>query len=181
MNRGDRLLHQPFQGRDPDPVRERGHLGIDEPRRFGRQLQGELGDPAGPPHRQVTAHHPGPGLRQPVPGLDRVRDQRPPGVGGAPDGQGELGDAELRHQRRPRPGQGDPGVPTGHQPGRRLLDRLRRVLIGPEHRRGELVRLRPIRLHLTGPGIGQHVGGGVEIPGRGHCRAGHGTKSSTAH
>ena len=60
----------------------------------------------GPPRLQVTGLHPRPDPREAVLQLHRRRDQCPSAVGGAADREGELGDAELRHQRstldRPR-------------------------------------------------------------------------------
>ncbi len=56
------------------------------------------------------------GAREAVLQLHRVRDQDPPGVGGAAGRGGELGDAELRDQRGALTGQGQGVVGAG--PGR---------------------------------------------------------------
>ena len=125
---------------------EPGDLGVHEPCGLHRQPEGGLGDPAGPPHRQLTGLGAVPEPGEPVLQLHRVRDQRPPGVGGAPERGRELGNTELRHQRRPWSGQRETGVPTTTDPGRRVVDRLRRVLLGPQHRRRQQVRLAPGRL-----------------------------------
>ena len=63
---GDCFGDQPLQRGDPDPVREWRHLGIHERRRFHRQPEGGLSDPAGTPGLQVTALHPSPARDQPV-------------------------------------------------------------------------------------------------------------------
>ena len=125
--------------------------------------QRRLGDPAGAPRLEVTGLHPCPAAGQAVLQLHRRRDQCPPCVGGAADREGELGDAELRDQRRAFTGQREAGVPAGGDPGRCLVDRLRWVLLGPGHRGEHQDR---VRVHRCGPGLAcnsQHISRGVEV------------------
>ena len=159
---GDRLGDQPLQRGEADAVRERRHLRVHERGRLLGQQQRRLRDPAGPPRLQVTGVHPCPDPRQAVLQLHCCRDQRPTGVGGAADREGELGDAELRDQRRAFTCQREAGVPTGGDPGRCLVDRLRWVLLGPGHRRDHQVGLCPVGCGLALPGEHQHVTRGVE-------------------
>ena len=106
---------------------------------------------------------------EPVLQLHRVRDQHPSGVGGTPDRGGELGDAELRDQRCPRPGQRQTGVPATGHPGRGEVGRLRRVLLGPGHRRIQHVGLGPVSRGTPVAREPEHRGSGVEVgPGRRH-------------
>ena len=118
---GDRLGDQPLQRGQTDAVRERRHLGIHEPRRLLAEPEGGFGDPAGPPGLEVPGLHPGPGPREPVLQLDRGRDDRTTGVGGAADGERELRDAELRDQRSTRTGQWETGVAGRGDPRRRFV------------------------------------------------------------
>ncbi len=116
---GHRDRDEPLQGGEPDPVGEPGDLVVHEPGRLPRQGHGGLGDPAGPPRGQVPGLDPGPEARQAVLQLERRGDQCTSGVGGGPERGSELGDAELRHQRRPLTGQRDPGLgATTGTPGR---------------------------------------------------------------
>ena len=147
---GDRLGDQPLQRGDPDAVRERGDLGVHERCRLAGEAEGFLGDPAGPPGLQVAALHPSPDPGQPVLQLHRVRDHAPAGVGGATDGEGELGDAELRDQRRTFAGDRDAGVAGRGDPGGLCADGLRWVLLGPGHRREQQDR---VCVGGCGPGL----------------------------
>ena len=110
---GDRLGDQPLQRGDADAVRERRDLGVHERccllgqrRKFPRRS----GGPARPRGHRTA---PGPTPWQPVLQLHRRRDQCSDRVGGAADGEGELRDAELGHQRRAFAGNGMPVSPAG--------------------------------------------------------------------
>ena len=160
---GDRLGDQPLQGSEADPVRERRHLRIDERCCLQGQPERLLRDPAGPPGLQVTGLHPRPDTGQPVLQLHCCRDQCPAAVGGAADGEGELGDAELRDQWSTFAGEREAGVSAGGDPGGCLIDRLRWVLLGPGHRRDHQ---NSVRVHRCGPGLTchpQHISRGVEV------------------
>ena len=154
---GDRLGDQPLQRGDADAVRERRHLGVHERRCLRGQAERRLRDPAGPPGLQVTGLHPGPAPGEPVLQLHRRRDQCPAAVGGAADGEGELGDAELRDQWCAFAGEGEAGVSAGGDPGGCLVDRLRWVLLGPGHRGDHQVGSAPGWLRPGLAGEHQHV------------------------
>ena len=161
---GDRLGDQPLQRGDADAVRERRHLRVHERRRFGwDRLQRRLRDPTGPPGLEVTGLHPCPAPREPVLQLHRRRDLCPSAVGGAADREGELGDAELRHQRCAFTGEGEAGVSAGGDPGGCLVDRLRWVLLGPGHRGDQQVGLCLVGCGLAFAGEHQHLTRGVEV------------------
>ena len=128
---GDRLGDEPVELGGADLVRERRDLGVHEPRGLGCEAEGGLGDPACPPHRNLTVLHPGPVPPEAVLQLDRVGEVGASGVGGAADRERELREGELRDQRCTRTGQGEAGVTTTGDPGRREVDRLRWVLLGP--------------------------------------------------
>ena len=137
----------------------------------GDNAEGGLRDPAGPPGLEVTGLHPCPAAGQSVLQLDRRRNQRPAGVGGAADRERELGDAELRDQRRTLAGQREAGVAGRGDPGGCLVDRLRWVLLGPGHRGDHQVCLRLVGCGLAFAGEHQHVTRGVKVPafGVGGC------------
>ncbi len=175
----DCFLDEAFEGGVPDLVGEPGDLGIDEPDGFGGQQQGVLGDPAGPPGLEVTGHHPGPHLGQAVLELDRVGDQGAAGVGGEPDREGEFGDAELRDQGCPRPGQEQTGVATGGDPGRGVVDRLGWVLLGPGGGTQENGGLGGVGCSALVTHEPQHVRGAVELLERSGGGGGHVGNSST--
>ena len=161
---GDRLGDQPLQRGDADAVRERRHLGVHERRCLLGQPERRLRDPPGPPGLQVTGLHPCPAPGQAVLQLHCCRDQCPTAVGGAADREGELGDAELRDQRRALTGQGEAGVSAGGDPGGCLVDRLRWVLLGPGHRRDHQVGLSAwIAAALASRANPQHISRGVEV------------------
>ena len=160
---GDRLGDEPLQGGDADAVRERRHLGVHERRRLLGQQHRRLGDPTGPPGFQLNGLDAGPAAREAVLQLDRCRDQCPAAVGGAADGEGELGDAELRDQRSAFTGEGEAGVAAGGDPGGCLIDGLRWVLLGPGHRRRQHDSVRVHGRGTSFAGHPQHLSRGVEI------------------
>ena len=165
-------LDEPVQGGWAEAVRERRDLGVDERRCRHRQAQGLLGDAAGPPHRHLTAGDAGVEPRQPVAQFQAVGDQHPAGVGGDPECGGQLGQAELRHQRRSGSGQRELALPAdarGARPGRCGVDRLRGMGLGPERGRGQYVDLRGVRRRPPRPDEPQHVTGSLQLtqPGGG--------------
>ncbi len=174
------LGDQSVQRGGADLVREPRDLGVDEPGGVHREPQGGLGDPPRAPGRQVVGLHPGPDPRQAVLQLHRVRHQRPPGLTGDPQRGRELGQAELRHPRRTRTRQRQRRLPTGDPRGR-LVDRLRRVLLGPEHRTGEDCRLRSIGGPTLGAHETEHVRGAVQLPDPDARARLHTPNSSTDH
>ena len=109
---GDGLGDQPVERGGADLVRERARPGRRRSRGLPGEPEGGLGDPAGPPRREVPGLDAGPVPGQPVLQLERVGDQDAAGVGGDTEGEGELGDAELRDQRRTRAGEREAGVPA---------------------------------------------------------------------
>ena len=131
---GDRDLHEPVELGHTDLVRHSGQLGIHEPRCLHAQPEGGGRDPAGTPGLKGSFMDPGPVKRQAVLQLQRVGDLRPTGVGGTPDRSRELGDAELRDQRRTLTGQRQRTVTATGRPGGRIMDRLRRMLLTPRGR-----------------------------------------------
>ena len=119
------------------------------------------GGPARPPGHRTA---PGPRLAAGGTSAPPRRDQCPSSVGGAADGEGELGDAELRHQRCTSTGEGEAGVSAGGDPGGCFGDGLRWVLLGPGHR-GESSGRRPHASLRPWPRVPpQHISRGVEVP-----------------
>ncbi len=177
---GHGLGDQPVQLRGPDPVGEPRDLGIDESGRLQAQPQGGCGDPAGLPRHQPMCLDPRPDPGQAVLQLDPVGDQRPTGVGGHPQRDRELGHAELRDQRRPRTGQPHPDLTT-RGPGRRVVDRLGRVLLGPHHRTDQHRGLRDIGHRPLRTDETEHVRGAVQHRRRGVPGRRHRDKSSSDH
>ncbi len=162
---GDGLGDEPVELGGADPVGEGCDLGVHESRRLRREGDGGLGDPAGLPGREPTGLagtvDAALGPRQAVLQLHGVRDQHPPGVGGTSDRGRELRDAELGHcggtfarQRQ---------LALGAGPARCQRDRLRRVLLGPGHRRQQQVGLGPIGRRARGPREPEHPGRGFEV------------------
>ena len=102
---GDGLLDEPVELEGPDPVRDVRDVGVDERGRLrgsGRWWRAAI-------RRAFHAGrsplgHPAPQPREPVAQLDGLPEVAAPGVGRQPERGGELGDRELRHQRRTRPG-----------------------------------------------------------------------------
>ena len=128
--------------RRPDLVRHRRDVGVDEPRGVPGQAHGGVGDHPEPPRLQLTGLQPFPAVREPVEPLHAPAQEPAPGLGGLPQGGGELGDRELRHPRTPGPTQREAGlVPGLHRTDQRVLG---------VHRR-ELRRRRPSRPDRPGP------------------------------
>lgn len=92
---------------EADLVRERRDRPVDMGRGLEGQGHGALGDPAGLPRHEVAGHDAGPGLRQAVAELEGLADVRLPGLDRQADRHRELGDGELRHQRRTGPSHRD--------------------------------------------------------------------------
>ncbi len=148
----------------PDLVRRRSDVRVHERGRLPRQQQGPLGDPAGLPRLQVTADHPPPHPREAVAQLEGLPDIRLPRIGGQAEGGGELGDRELRHQRRTRTGQRHPlvAVPDQHL---RLVDRVGRVHRRPRPRRAcssrasaaSAIARPPARAASTAPAVSSSI------------------------
>ncbi len=84
-----------------DPVRIRGDLDVHLAHRSADgQVSGGVGDLAADPRLHLPGLDPGPQTGQPVPQVQRGRDQPVGGVGGDPEHRAELGGGELRHLRR---------------------------------------------------------------------------------
>ena len=106
-----------------------------------RSWRGRCGGPSTPPGPRPDA---GPEPREAVAQLDRLAEVAPAGVGRQPEGGGELGDRELRHQRRTGSGDRDAGVAVGALPQvRRVGEGVDRVHRRPLH--GEPAAARPRR------------------------------------
>ncbi len=178
---GDRLGDESVELGGTGPVRERGHLGVDEPGCFHGQPEGGLGDAAGPPGHQLVGLHPGPDPREAVLQLDRLGHERATGVGGHPERGGELGETELRDQGRTGSGEREAGVAAAGDPGRGGVDRLRRVLLGPGHGGQQDVGLGGVGRGTAVAGETEHVGRGVQLCGRGVPGRRHGAKSTSDH
>ena len=106
----DRLRDEPVQLRGTDLPRDRGDLGVDEPGRLDRQrrcrVDGDLRDGPSAPSGDASGVDLRPESREAVAQLEGVADEllrrhRRDAEDGA-----ELGDAELRDQRRTRTGDG---------------------------------------------------------------------------
>ncbi len=111
--------------------------------------------------------------------LQRVPDQRLPTVGGHAQGQRELGDRELTHQRCTLPGQDQLGVGTRDRPGCGDVDGLGWVLLGPGDRGQQDVGLGAVSGRAGVPGELEHRGSGVQVgPGAGHGSIQAGTTDS---
>ena len=91
------LLDNPLDLRPGAGPQYGDEVGVDERGTFGWEGRGEVGDLAGLPHRHPPRHDGVPELREPPAALHGVPDQRPPGVSGAADREGELRDAFLVH------------------------------------------------------------------------------------
>jgi len=73
------------------------------------------------------------------------------------------------------------GVTTTGDPGRREIDRLRRVLLGPGHRSQQHIGLGTIRIDPPLPRERQDVRGALELLDRGAAGRRHGINSNTDH
>jgi hypothetical protein len=112
------LGREPLDGGEGGGVHDVGQVRIHERSGLGGEGAGDLGDPTDAPHLHLACFEAGPDLGEPVLGLDRVGDQGPAGVGGAPQRRGELDDRELRHLGCTGPGELEHRVGTGHpEPG----------------------------------------------------------------
>jgi hypothetical protein len=83
-----RLEPGPRQGGD-----QTGDRGVDLRGGVPGQVPGGLGHLPGLPHPHPTGQHPDPDLRQPMPPIQRIGDQRPPGAG-----RGVLPGTQLRRR-----------------------------------------------------------------------------------
>ena len=79
-------------------VRHRCDVTVHERSCVGGESDGAGGDLAGLPDRHLAGHDARPEAGEAVVGLDGVAEVALPGVGGDPQGERELGDAELRDQ-----------------------------------------------------------------------------------
>ena len=134
----DRLGDEPVQLRRTDPTGDGGDLGVDEPggldRQRGGRVDGGLGDRAGPPRGNPAGVDLRPQPRQPVAQLEGVADELLRRGRRDPEDGAELGETELRDQRRTLTRDGLLVLTTGHRERRGRVDRLRRVQIGPPSR-----------------------------------------------
>ena len=90
-----------------DPARGGGDQLVGEQRRLLGEVGGLPGDQPGPPHRDLTGHHPLPETWESVGKLEGVGDQLPSGVVGDPERCGEVDGGELRDPRCTRTGEWD--------------------------------------------------------------------------
>ena len=117
--------------------------------------------------------------------LEGGGDQVAPRVSGDPEGGGELGDAELRDQGCPGSGERDSGLGAaaepGCGPGRGQVDRLHGVLLGPDDRGDQDVRLGGVGDGALVAGEGEHVTRSVELleSGRFPCLHGESQPATT--
>ena len=143
----DRLGDEPVQLRGTDPTGDRGDLRVDERRCLDRQgrgrVDGGLRDRPGPPRRDPSGVDLRPQPREAVAQLEGVTDELlRRGRRDAQDGA-ELGEAELRDQRRTLARDGLLVLTTRDGERSRVVDRLRRVQVGPPGRQDQLVSCRP--------------------------------------
>ena len=100
----DGLGDEPVQLRRTDPPGDRGDLRVDErcclDRQGGRGVDGDLRDRAGPPRRHPTGLHLRPQSGEAVAQLEGVADELLRRRRRDPEDGAELGEAELRDQRR---------------------------------------------------------------------------------
>ena len=131
----DRLRDQPVQLRRTDPTGDGGDLGVDERRGLdgqgGGRVDGGLGDRAGPPRRHPAGLDLRPQPREAVAQLEGVADELLRRGRRDPEDGAELGEAELRDQRRTLTRDGLLVLTTRHGERSRVVDRLRRVQVGP--------------------------------------------------
>ena len=143
----DRLRDEPVQLGGTDPTGDRGDLRIDEPRGLhgqrGGRVDGHLRDRTGPPRRDPSGVDLRPQPRESVAQLEGVTDELLRRGRRDPQDGAELGQAELRHQRRTlaRDGLLVLTARDGERSG--VVDRLRRVQVGPPGREDQLVSGRP--------------------------------------
>jgi hypothetical protein len=176
----DRLVDQPVELGGLDLVRGRSDVPVDVRRGLGRKPRRLAGDEPGLPGREVTGGDAPPQAREPVAQLESLAEVALPGLWRQPQGGAELRDAELRHARRPRPGQLQVGLAEPPEPVRRRLmvgmNRVRRV-----HGRPRDGQLQQVGLgHVCGAapvaGSGEHLCGGGEprgeVLGGGHTSIG---------
>ena len=139
----DRLVDQPVERTGADPVRGRRHVPVHKRRGVLGEEEGLLGDPAGQPRPQVPGLDPPPDPGEAVPELEGVADVPLPRIGRHTERGGELGDRELRHQRRTLTGDRHPGLAVGTRgEGLGLQDRVDGVHRRPVHRRAQQPGLR---------------------------------------
>ena len=96
---GDGLGDGAVEEGDPDGVQPRGEDPVDVGGGLHRQGVGLLGDPAGPPDRDVQRLGAAPGVREPVDQVEGVGDQRHRGTGGDAEGEAEGFGRERGHRR----------------------------------------------------------------------------------
>ena len=173
----DRLGDEPVQLRGTDLTGDGGDLGVDERRGLDRQgggrVDGDLRDRAGPPRRHPSGVDLRPQPREAVAQLEGVADELlRRGRRDTQDGA-ELGEAELRHQRRTLTGDRLLVLTTRDGERRGVVDRLRRVQVGPPRGHDEQVCCSPVlALRCRSRIERQQVGGGevVDLTCSGPCQ-----------
>ena len=158
------LPAEPLGQGHPDLVGDRGQPPVHVRRPRGRERQGVLGDPGGPPPGQLPVGDACPESREPVPGLEHLADVSAARVGGHAERGREVDHRELGHARRPRTGQRETGVPAVLH-DRRRIGFVDLVLGAPVNDQPELTDL-----------LGRLAGGSrtassrvASLPGRGSC------------
>ena len=131
----DRLSHEPVELRGPDPPGDGGDLRVDPSDGLtgegGAGVDGGLGDHPGLPRRHPSGVDLRPQAGQAVAQLEGVADELLRRDRRDAEDAAELGDAELRHQRTALTGDGFLVLAAGSGERGGVVDRLRRVEVGP--------------------------------------------------
>jgi hypothetical protein len=138
----DGLGEEAVELRLPDPPGHGGDLGVDEPRRLGREgrsrVDGGLRNRTGPPRRDPAGVDLLPQPGEAVAQLEGVADELLRRGGGDPEDGAELGETELRDQGSPFAGDGLLVLTPRNRERGGVVDGLRWVQIGPPGSEDEL-------------------------------------------
>ena len=138
----------------------------------GGGVDGDLRDRARPPRRDPAGVDLRPQPREPVAQLEGVADELLRRGRRDPEDGAELGEAELRHQRRTLTGDGLLVLTARDGERSRVVDRLRRVQVGPPGSHDQEVRRGPVLGCLPVPRERQQVASGevVDLTCSGPCQ-----------
>ena len=160
----DCLGDEPVELRRADAPGDRGDLRVDERRSLPRQgrgrVDGGLGDGPGFPRRHPSGLHLRPQPRQAVAQLEGLPDELLRRRRRHPEDPTQLGETELRHQRRTRTRDRLLVLTTRDCEGGRVVDRLRRVQVSPLRRQHELGGGGTLLIDALRSDLGQDGGGG---------------------